>query len=321
MKTYVMSDIHGRTDLFDEMLSKIDFSKDDKLYILGDICDRGGGLDTLIRVKNLCTNPTSNIELIMGNHEKNLLDMLVAFYRVQSFKSFNEVVAKIERLENSVNSNKFISLLNNVARVSLKQTINPVNVIYRNYGIKLGFTNGFIADDLNKMEKNKTDSLIKFLIELKTYKKISVNGKDYILVHGGYSDDQKDNEEYLLTIRDTFFDSDQAIIPDNTTVIFGHTTTRDIRAKIEHQLVYPYTIWHGKNKIGIDCAASFVGGRLACLRLDDMQEFYVDNKRDCIVPVSIRNEKMRSLWEYEKKVVDKYRDIYDENDILFNRNK
>ena len=31
-----MSDIHGRIDLFTEMLNKINLQKNDKLYILGD---------------------------------------------------------------------------------------------------------------------------------------------------------------------------------------------------------------------------------------------------------------------------------------------
>ena len=33
-------------------------------------------------------------------------------------------------------------------------------------------------------------------------------------------------------------------------------------------------IYHSCNNIDIDCGATF-GGKLACLRLDDMQEFYV----------------------------------------------
>ena len=39
--------------------------------------------------------------------------------------------------------------------------------------------------------------------------------------------------------------------------------------------LYPMAIWHGRNKIGIDCGcARGADGRLGCLRLDDMQEFY-----------------------------------------------
>ena len=39
--TYVMSDIHGMSHLLEEMLEKIRFSAEDRLYILGDMIDRG----------------------------------------------------------------------------------------------------------------------------------------------------------------------------------------------------------------------------------------------------------------------------------------
>ena len=41
MAHYVVSDIHGEDDRFHAMLQKINFSKEDTLYILGDVVDRG----------------------------------------------------------------------------------------------------------------------------------------------------------------------------------------------------------------------------------------------------------------------------------------
>lgn len=38
---YVISDVHGRYDLFIKMLDKISFSDNDTLYLLGDMIDRG----------------------------------------------------------------------------------------------------------------------------------------------------------------------------------------------------------------------------------------------------------------------------------------
>ena len=37
---YVMSDIHGCHDLFQQMCTQIGFSEEDDLYILGDFIDR-----------------------------------------------------------------------------------------------------------------------------------------------------------------------------------------------------------------------------------------------------------------------------------------
>ena len=64
---------------------------------------------------------------------------------------------------------------------------------------------------------------------------------------------------------------------EDCTVIFGHTPT------IRFQYDNPMAIWDAKSWIGIDCGCmlpetgdpwSGVLGRLACLRLDDMQVFY-----------------------------------------------
>ena len=51
-------------------------------------------------------------------------------------------------------------------------------------------------------------------------------------------------------------------------VIFGHTPT------IHFQNVRPWSIWKSDEAIGIDCGCGYPEGRLACLRLDDMMEFY-----------------------------------------------
>ena len=64
---------------------------------------------------------------------------------------------------------------------------------------------------------------------------------------------------------------------DGKTVIFGHTPT------YHYNFESPMEIWDAGYWIGIDCGCMFpkdgdpwsgVQGRLACLRLDDMQVFY-----------------------------------------------
>ena len=48
---YVMSDIHGEKEKFDTVMKKINLTEDDKLYILGDVIDRGNdGIQNLKRV-------------------------------------------------------------------------------------------------------------------------------------------------------------------------------------------------------------------------------------------------------------------------------
>lgn len=62
---YAMSDLHGCYDKYVKMLEKIHFSKDDTLYILGDVVDRGeGGIAIL---QDMITKP--NIIPLRGNHD------------------------------------------------------------------------------------------------------------------------------------------------------------------------------------------------------------------------------------------------------------
>ncbi len=69
MASYVMSDLHGRYPEYMAMLKKIAFSRGDRLYILGDVLNRGYG-ERLI-FKDIMER--NNISFIMGNHELDLL--------------------------------------------------------------------------------------------------------------------------------------------------------------------------------------------------------------------------------------------------------
>jgi serine/threonine protein phosphatase 1 len=62
---YVISDPHGRYDLYKRMLEKIGFSDGDVLYILGDFADRGReGLRILLDAEG-----RKNVVGIIGNHD------------------------------------------------------------------------------------------------------------------------------------------------------------------------------------------------------------------------------------------------------------
>lgn len=65
MATYVMSDIHGDYNALLKMLEQISFRKEDVLYILGDVIDRG---PEGIKILQLIMK-TENINMILGNHE------------------------------------------------------------------------------------------------------------------------------------------------------------------------------------------------------------------------------------------------------------
>ena len=69
---YAMSDIHGQYELFRNLMKQIPLGKDDTLYVLGDVVDRGSASIKILQY--MMTNP--NIIPIMGNHELMALPCL-----------------------------------------------------------------------------------------------------------------------------------------------------------------------------------------------------------------------------------------------------
>ena len=65
MAHYVLSDIHGESARFYNLLEEICFSEDDTLYILGDVIDRGPHGISLLR--DIMRRP--NVHMLLGNHE------------------------------------------------------------------------------------------------------------------------------------------------------------------------------------------------------------------------------------------------------------
>lgn len=72
MSTYVVSDLHGYYDIFRQGLKTIRFTKDDRLYVIGDAIDRGiDGIRILRELKR-----RENMDLILGNHEFMMLNSI-----------------------------------------------------------------------------------------------------------------------------------------------------------------------------------------------------------------------------------------------------
>ena len=70
MALYACSDIHGQHKLFTRMLKDIGFGKNDKLYLLGDLIDRGpNSIDLLQDVMR-----RKNVMCLLGNHELMMFD-------------------------------------------------------------------------------------------------------------------------------------------------------------------------------------------------------------------------------------------------------
>lgn len=231
---YVTSDIHGRLDRLKKLLDLIEFSGEDKLYIIGDLVDRG---DQPIEVVEFVMDHP-NIEVIMGNHDEMML---------HSLKYKDEV--QIERW----------------GRNGCQPTIR-----------------GF-----EKRDKKSQEKILSYIESLPYYK---ILDNKYLLVHAGFEVERlrdrmksltlhqalEEQKDRLVWVREDFIEH-RAL--DNLITIFGHTGRPYIDKILGQEAKRPYKIWfdreHG-DKIGIDTWNCNEKGRMACLRLDDMKEFYIE---------------------------------------------
>ncbi len=247
---YVMSDIHGNRRRFDSIMNQIDLKTDDQLYVLGDVIDRHpDGIQILLQLMDM-----SNATLLLGNHELMMLEALSTSAR---FRPGEE--RKKKRL-----------WFSNGGQVTLT---------------------GFEAQ-----EEATRYRILEYLKRLPYQLVIDVGKTHYLLVHAApaellkYSWSYNDPREFCVWERI----GSSIKMPEGYEVIFGHTPSAYfyemdwfINSVPESERII--SIWHGDHRIDIDCGSGFpdtfnpmygAKGRLACLRLDDMKEFYSEENYD-----------------------------------------
>lgn len=235
MAVYVMSDLHGNYDGFMSVLDSIGFSDKDELYIDGDIVDRGrGGIKIL---QYMMLHP--NIYPIIGNHEYALLPVL-----------------------------KFVT------QEITEDTINKINektlqniLEYQNIGGQV------TLDEFHKLSKEEQQDIIEYLEEFTPYEEITVNGKNFIIIHAGFINFSPEREMDDYQLYELIFKAPnyEKVYFEDKYLITGHLPTRAIYgAKADE-------IYIANNHIAIDCASGY-GGRIGCIRLDDFKCFYSPNE-------------------------------------------
>lgn len=137
--------------------------------------------------------------------------------------------------------------------------------------------NGSVSttDEFHKCDKKTQKEIVDFISDFEVYDEIEVEGKTFILVHAGLGNFAPDKELWEYELDELVWeraDYERKYFEDKY-VITGHTPTMVIE-----QNQRPGYIYQGNNHIAIDCGCSFPGGRLGCLRLEDMKEFYVESE-------------------------------------------
>lgn len=241
MSTYVCSDIHGRYDRYNKLLEKIDLQETDKLYVLGDVIDRGTeGIEILQDIMK-----RANVELLLGNHEYMMLNSLLSF---------------LEGVETRKN-------------IHLSNWLD-----HRNGGIQT------LDKFLNLSDEDKAD-IIQFLLKLSVIKVISLSDRKIHLSHS-YTIKDLQKENYGLTdvsdkqlfeiVWKSPFRNDKLFVSPNNyradlTYIVGHVPVQKVAGEI--------SIIQAGNIINVDCGCAYGSdckNYLGCLRLDDLEDFYID---------------------------------------------
>lgn len=135
------------------------------------------------------------------------------------------------------------------------------------------------TEEFRKCNSETKRKIINFIADMEVYEEIEVNGKQFILVHAGLGNFEADKELWEYELEELIWEElnyAKQYFSDKYIVV-GHKPTQLIEGNLS-----PGYIYHANNNIAIDCGACFTSGRLACLRLDDMKEFYIENKNDTI---------------------------------------
>ena len=130
MAIYAVSDLHGQKELWNQIKEYL--KPEDTLYCLGDCVDRGpDGFDILIEILN-----RPNTEMIMGNHEKLMLDYYRPGLEINSFTMYDNLWFMNGGHYTFLNMQAYTG--NQIHKV-LKQVkqLNYQKIIYNNKGQKL----------------------------------------------------------------------------------------------------------------------------------------------------------------------------------------
>jgi serine/threonine protein phosphatase 1 len=189
MATYVLSDIHGEYARFCTMLDLIHFSKDDTLYILGDVMDRGP--KPVACMKKMMEY--ENIIPILGNHDvmaKECLPFLLNKERTIFFENLSK--EEYNALQIWLNNGCLITL-EQIAKLTYKEALKILAYLHR------------------------------FL----PYKELMIQNTNYVLVHAGLGYFEKDKPLSSYSIHDLVWTRTDYSKPyyEDKIVITGHTPT------------------------------------------------------------------------------------------------
>lgn len=265
MATYVCSDIHGHYTKWKRMLKKIKFTKDDTMYILGDVIDRGP--EPILLLQDILSRP--NCILLMGNHEKMMLDFYKAKSRPDIVKTFSlwaqnggeitlEQFEALPQLEQETILTKLENLPVAIIGLEVDRALKDGRVIPKQYYLVHASPGKAFYTPPCTLTLNNTIEAQHLLWDRSLY----TNGTLELSIP-----------------QQSFY--------NNFTVINGHTPTPNVvyKKSIVNNKFSSHTFpknkagrilhSHKGHAINVDCGIFYNQSTFGCLRLDDWAEFYI----------------------------------------------
>lgn len=249
---YVLSDIHGNLEAWESIKQQIKLTTDDELFILGDVIDRG--TDGIVILKDIMNNQ-DNMHMLLGNHEYMMMNVIGYPYS----ENDPELITPLKE-------RKYLWYYNG-GKVTHKEFLKQEIEVQK-----------WIGEYLQSLP-------LEFVVKC--------GDTTFILVHANYSkvfelcypEEPEMVANFAVWDRDNIEATMQILANsgENLRLVIGHTPTAHFN---EEQNEWPnegdrLTVFKRDNLLAIDCGAAYPknGGRLACIRLDDMKVFYSKESR------------------------------------------
>ncbi|MBQ9084261.1 MAG: metallophosphoesterase [Clostridia bacterium] len=197
--TYVVSDIHGEYDKYREMIKKINLGEEDRLYVLGDVVDRGEKPVAVLRDMSA----RANVFPIIGNHD------VTAYFLLR-------------RLNREITEE---------SAVDMESELLSAVAMWQSDG---GDTT---LRDFRSLSPEEREELLEYIASFSLYEEVRLSdGRQFLLVHaglGGYSPERELEDYCLDELAFSRPELDKVYYSPDLTVVVGHTPTISLSGRHE----------------------------------------------------------------------------------------
>ena len=236
---YIISDIHGCYEEYQELLGRLRFSPADELYVLGDAADRGP--QPVKVLQDMMMRP--NVTYLVGNHDYMML------------RTLKKLAVEIteDNWEKHLTSDDLM-----------------------NYYYWLQDGGRVTSDQFRTLPRDEQLDILDYLSDAEICTILEDRGRRFVLVHAGIRgfDECRDLDTYELS--DLIFEradySRKYYKDPRTFLVTGHTPTMLIHPHGRPE------IYQANGHIAVDCGCVF-GGRLAAYCIETGETFYVKSRQ------------------------------------------